>query len=647
MRYGYDIEFELSPPEKISKYEINFNEKEKCIVSSEVEKMLSNKVIRIISEKDVKFVSTIFLRPKRDGNYRLILNLRELNQYVVTRHFKMETLKSVLTLVTPNCYFGTLDIKDAYYSIPVSRDSQGWLVFHWQNTFYAFTVLANGLASAPRVYTKVLKPVFSSLHKVGFCNSTYIDDSLLKGDDRDSCSENICETLELVDTLGFTVHPDKSTLIPTQEIVFIGFVINSVEMTVRLTTEKACDIFEDCCHMIKQDKILIRDVAKLIGKFVASEPGVRYAPLYYKALEIEKDQALKLSKGNFDVQMTLSQDAKDCLKWWIKHVKHAYKPIILQQADLVIESDSSMYGWGAINKSSHEIISGVWSDSEKECHINFLEMKAAFLAIQQFCSSMKHIHIKLFLDNSVAIKYLNKMGGRKLPLNVLTKDIWVWCLTRDIWLSVFHIPGKTNYIADRLSRTLNDDMEWELSQEVFQMVQNQFDPLDIDLFASKDNYNLDKYVSYLAVAINAFSLTWTNNSYLFPPFSLLGLVLQKVQQDKATVVLVAPVFHTHPWFPTLLNMICHQPYLLPKPEFCLNLPKNSQKRHPLTKMRLGVFKISGISSLVKEFQKTLQTLSYHHGGRLPKNNIGRMYADGCHFVIGNRLINLTHLSKMC
>ena len=213
MRYGYDIEFELSPPEKISKYEINFNEKENCIVSSEVEKMLSNKVIRIISEKDVKFVSTIFLRPKRDGNYRLILKLRE--------HFKMETLKSVLTLVTPNCYFGTLDIKDAYYSIPVSRDSQGWLVFHWQNTFYAFTVLANGLASAPRVYTKVLKPVFSSLRKVGFCNSTYIDDSLLKGDDRDSCSENICETLELVDTLGFTVHPDKSILIPTQEIVFI------------------------------------------------------------------------------------------------------------------------------------------------------------------------------------------------------------------------------------------------------------------------------------------------------------------------------------------------------------------------------------------------------------------------------------------
>ena len=72
VRYGYDIEFELSPPEKISKYEINFNEKEKCIVSSEVEKMLSNKVIRIISEKDVKFVSTIFLRPKRDGNHRFV-----------------------------------------------------------------------------------------------------------------------------------------------------------------------------------------------------------------------------------------------------------------------------------------------------------------------------------------------------------------------------------------------------------------------------------------------------------------------------------------------------------------------------------------------------------------------------------------------
>lgn len=43
-----------------------------------------------------------------------------------------------------------------------------------------------------------------------------------------------------------------------------------------------------------------------------------------------------------------------------------------------------MQGWGAINKTSHEIVSGIWSDKEKDAHINVLEMKAAYLALQHF-----------------------------------------------------------------------------------------------------------------------------------------------------------------------------------------------------------------------------------------------------------------------
>ena len=142
-------------------------------------------------------------------------------------------------------------------------------------------------------------------------------------------------------------------------------------------------------------------------------------------------------------------------------------------------------------------------------------------------------------------------------------------MARDIWTSAFHIPGKDNFIADKLSR--NFDREWLLSDEVFYTIQDKLGVCDIDLFASKDNHKLSKYVSYTpdsnVVAINAFSLTWTSfNAYIFPPFSLLGLVLQKIMQDQATVTLVAPVFHTQPWFVMLLQMTCQQPYLLPKPE---------------------------------------------------------------------------------
>ena len=195
---------------------------------------------------------------------------------------------------------------------------------------------------------------------------TYIDDSLLKSDTFSECQDNILDTVKLVDDLGFTIHPEKSVLFPTQEIVFVGFLINSVTMTVRLTPEKVNDIIANCVEVINCKSITIRNLAKLIGKLVASEPAVQYAPLYYKSLEIEKA----------------------CLQWWVDNIKSSSKPIIRPQPDIVIESDSSLTGWGAVNKSDFNMVSGLWSQDEKQYHINYLELKAAFLALQFFCQSM-------------------------------------------------------------------------------------------------------------------------------------------------------------------------------------------------------------------------------------------------------------------
>ena len=209
--------------------------------------------------------------------------------------------------------------------------------------------------------------------------------------------------------------------------------------------------------------------------------------------------------------------------------------------------------------------------------------------------------------------------------------------------SAFHFPGKDNSIADKLSR--NFDREWLLSEEVFyNSIKEKLEVGDIDLFASKDNHKLSKYVSYTsdsnAVAVNAFSLTWTSfNAYIFPPLSLLGLVLQKIMQDQATETLVAPVYHTQPWFVMLLQMTCHQPYLLPKPEFCSDITKQGDK-HPLKKMRLVVFKVSGKPYMCKAFRQTLMTSFYHHGDFPRRISMGHISRDGCSFVIEKQLISL-------
>ena len=88
-----------------------------------------------------EFISPIFVRHKPDGGFRLILNLRKLNEVAEYNKFKMETISTVLCLISPNAYMAKLDIKDAYYSIPIYKPHQKLLKFQYKCTLYKFTTL--------------------------------------------------------------------------------------------------------------------------------------------------------------------------------------------------------------------------------------------------------------------------------------------------------------------------------------------------------------------------------------------------------------------------------------------------------------------------------------------------------------------------
>ena len=208
----------------------------------------------------------------------------------------------------------------------------------------------------------------------------------------------------------------------------------------------------------------------------------------------------------------------------------------------------------------------------------------------------------------------------------MTREIWFWCKDRNIWLSCFFIPGRLNTTADKLSRAKNLDTEWSLDEHVFRQIQDIYGQFDIDLFASARNHKCSKYASfkpdYRAFAVNAFSLDWNDYfAYNFCPFSVLGAVLQKILQDQAEAVIIAPFFATQPWFPRLLSLVCAQSFILPPVSKVLYL-QGRQDVHPLQKMTLGVFRISGNVFRVQEFHKTLSPLSCSPGEAPLKNNMG-------------------------
>ena len=90
-----------------------------------------------------------------------------------------------------------------------------------------------------------------------------------------------------------------------------------------------------------------------------------------------------------------------------------------------------------------------------------------------------------------------------------------------------------------------------------------FQSITVDLFASRLNNQMKCFVSGRpdpnAFAIDMFSLTWSDEVFfMFPPFSLISKILQKVEEDKTDAVLVAPVWPTQAWWPSLLQLVLGQ-----------------------------------------------------------------------------------------
>lgn len=179
---------------------------ETLIIDSEIQKLLSKQVIEPTRHCKNEVISDIFVREKKDGSYRLILNLKKLNQFTSKHHFKMDTLTTITNLVEKGCFMASIDIKDAYYSVPIAKHHRAYLRFIWRGQLYQFTCLPNGLSCAPRNFTKLLKPALSELHLQGHISSSYIDDIYLQGKTYHECVENVIDTVTQFDRLGLVAH---------------------------------------------------------------------------------------------------------------------------------------------------------------------------------------------------------------------------------------------------------------------------------------------------------------------------------------------------------------------------------------------------------------------------------------------------------
>ena len=580
---GYRIPFQMRVFQNAVPKTRSWSPPELTTVSQIIATLLNKGVITNCSNSEAQFISDIFLEPKSSDGYRLILNLKKLNNFILTQHFKLEDWRTAAKLLSKDCFMCTIDLQDAYYLIPIAAQDRKYLRFVFDNKLFEFNCLPFGLSTAPFVFTKILKPVSAFLRNNGVRCTIYLDDFLIIADSFEECNRSVKFTCNTLEKLGFVINKEKSKLIPSTVCKYLGFIFNSRELQLELPVEKVNKIKVLVDRFLKLKYCTIREFAKFLGYLISCCPAVKYGWAHTKRMEREKYLSLLSNKDNYDAKMELPVKLSCDLQWWennISAAKNSIKPLKFVRE---IFSDASLTGWGisCSSKRTH----GFWNEEERLQPIHYLELKAAFFGLKCFTNQLKNCSILLRLDNTIAISYINRMGGiRFVNLNRLTREIWNWCEERQIFIFASYISSKENFEADYESRKLEPETEFSLNNDAFRQIETSFGIPEVDLFASRTNTKCKNYVSWYkdpnSIAVDAFTVSWTDYFfYAFPPFSIILRVLQKIRSDRATGIVVIPDWPSQPWYPLYHSMLSKGPIKF-KPNVNL-LTSLNRASHPL------------------------------------------------------------------
>ena len=188
----------------------------------------------------------------------------------------------------------SLDLKEAYFAIPISERFQKYARFQWKRTLYEFVCLCFGLSSTPYYFRKVMKAVFS---KEGSTCSFYIDNPFYVHMFFDTETTHTERARELLESMELIVSQGKPVLTPSQEIIHLGF--NSKTMTVLLSPEKVQNMRNSCGEVLNLD---------------SNNRTISIRKLHYRYFEMLKINCLKKAKNGYNSTITLLCNARQELK---------------------------------------------------------------------------------------------------------------------------------------------------------------------------------------------------------------------------------------------------------------------------------------------------------------------------------------------
>ena len=565
--------------------------------------------------------------PKKSGGFRPVIDLKRLNLFIRCPSFRMETDRSIRQQLQQGEWTTSIDLSDAYLHIPVAPAYRKYLRLHIQGQSLQFRAMCFGLNIAPRVFTKLLDPVASHLRSRGIRLHRYLDDWLFRGQSPEAVSSATAQALDLFARLGFIVNFQKSDLVPRTSFVFLGMDIDLVRSWVRPTSAEVDKIVSLVFRLLRLRTAPVRLLLSFLGLLNHAAQFIPLGRLHIRPLQFYVKIWAPNLHEMIDSRIPLEDSFHRALQFWSDAPPlRRGVPLRPPAPSLTLTTDASLQGWGGFLEG-HQA-RGHWSPQESSLHISLLELRAVRLALLSFEPLVSGQAVQLLADNTTAIAYIRNQGGtHSVPLFREVQQLLLWCSARHITLLPFFMPGHLNSLADLLSRDSQVlGTEWTLHSAVFRQLFQLVPTLSVDLFATRLNHQLPRFVSPCpdprAWQIDAFSIEWADMvAYAYPPTRLLPEVLRKLRQSPIRLYLVAPYWPNQPWFPDLLRLLFSQPLRLPPWRRLLRQPHLTVFHSDPALLALHVWPLSGVASDRRDFLGRLRGMPLPTNALLPSGSM--------------------------
>ena len=433
----------------------------------------------IVSEKPDQ-IHALGAVPKPNGSVRHITDCSRplkssVNNYMreMFSTFSFNTIDTVIKDISPGCYMATVDLQNAYRSVPIHPEDRKHFGLRWDLGFGPVYLTDNFLCFGSRcsafIFNRLTDAVSRYMMNQGFICYNYLDDFIIISDSYESAITAEHLLINTLRKLGFYISWKKVSS-PSQKCRFLGIDIDSVagklllpddklsklgkelkfwsnrKTASKLQMQRLCGILNFCCKVVRGGRVYMFHMIELL-KLFRSARRIKLPISFFEDLGWWQ-QFLCIFNGSADffypVISTAELYTDACLYGLAAIFENDF-----MQARILPCDDSDMYCY-AITDNAYDLYVPI----EHVNNINVLELAAILIALIRWSDLLKNCRVLTYCDNlQVCYNLAKDKTINPLSNECLRKIFWL-CVDNNIYLSPVYIPSQYNVDADYLSRTV-------------------------------------------------------------------------------------------------------------------------------------------------------------------------------------------------